>query len=179
MSERKLVLYISMSLDGYLAGPGDDLSFLSAVEKPGEDYGYGAFTATVDTYIVGRRTYDKVLDMVGHFPPAKQFTCYVMTRQQRESSDGVTFYNGDIGDLVRSLKAKPGKNIYCDGGGEIVKLLMKENLIDEYTVSVIPTILGDGIRLFNGGTPPIQLAALEPKYFDTGLVQLKYVRTAK
>ncbi len=60
---RNLVLYIAMSLDGYIAKKDNDLGFLSMVEKEGEDYGYGDFINTVDAVIVWRKTYDKVLSM--------------------------------------------------------------------------------------------------------------------
>ena len=56
---------------------------------------------------------------------------------EKESENGVTFYNGDLEDLISDLKGQEGKNIYCDGGGQIVKLLMEKNLIDEYIISVI------------------------------------------
>ncbi len=175
MNNRKLILYISMSLDGFLATNDDDLSWLSIVEKEGEDYGYVEFNNLVDTYIVGRTTYDTVLKLTGGtFPPAKQHKCYVITRQDRKSENGVTFYNGDIGNLINELKNKEGKNIFCDGGGQIVKLLMEKNLIDEYRISVIPIILGDGKRLFNGGTPMINLKALPSEQYESGLVQLRY-----
>lgn len=58
--DRKVILYISTSLDGYIAKPNDDLSFLSIVEQKGEDYGYAEFVKTVDAVIVGRKTYDKI-----------------------------------------------------------------------------------------------------------------------
>lgn len=166
-----------MSLDGFLATNDDDLSWLSIVEKEGEDYGYANFIKEVDTYIVGRSTYDVVLKLTGgEFPQAKLYDCYVITRQDRPNENGITFYNGDIESLVLKLKQEPGKNIYCDGGGQIVNLLMKKNLIDEYIVSVIPVLLGDGKRLFLGGTGKIELKALPSKNYDTGLVQLHYVK---
>ena len=175
MSERKVILYISMSLDGFIATKDDDLSWLSMVEKEGEDYGYFSFTDSVDTYIVGRQTYDTVLKLTGgKFPQAEQFDCYVITRQERQNENGITFYNGDIEDLIYRLKKEKGKNIYCDGGGQIVKLLMEKNLIDEYIVSIIPIILGDGKRLFLGETERIKLKAKSSKKFDTGLIQLHY-----
>lgn len=175
MKNRKLVLYISMSLDGFLATNDDDLSWLSVVEKEGEDYGYLEFNKTVDTYIVGRRTYETVLKLTGgYFPPAEQHKCYVITRQEGESENGVTFYNGDIEKLIIELKNEEGKNIYCDGGGQIVKLLMEKDLIDEYRISIIPIILGDGIRLFKGGTQMINLKALPSKQYESGLIHLRY-----
>ena len=177
MSTRKVILYISMSLDGFIATNDDDLSWLSIVEKEGEDYGYEKFNKTVDTYIVGRVTYDTILKLTGGvFPHADQHKCYVITRHSRESENGVTFYNGNIEDLIHGLKSKEGKNIYCDGGGQIVKLLMKKNLIDEYIISIIPIILGEGKRLFLGEIPRIKLKSQPSKNYETGLVQLHYVK---
>lgn len=166
-----------MSLDGFIATKDDDLSWLSLIEKAGEDYGYKEFMDTVDTYIVGRKTYDVVLKLTGGvFPQAEKLKCYVVTRQMKEPENGVIFYNGDLEELILSLKNKEGKDIYCDGGAEIIKLLLEKNLIDEFTISIIPIILGDGKRLFIGNTPQLKLKALPPKHFDTGLIQLKYVK---
>lgn len=177
MSNRKVVLFISMSLDGFIATKDDNLSWLSMVEKDGEDYGYNALNERVDTYIVGRKTYDTVLKLTGgKFPPAQMHTCYVITHQHRKNENGITFYNGNIEELINRLKSQKGKDIYCDGGGQIVKLLMEKNLIDEYIISVIPTILGDGKRLFIGGIKAIKLKAQASKYFASGLVQLHYIK---
>ena len=60
-ANRKVNLYIAMSLDGYIAKEDDNIDFLSQVEVPDEDYGYAEFTAGIDTVIWGRKTYDKVL----------------------------------------------------------------------------------------------------------------------
>ncbi|MFY0644300.1 MAG: dihydrofolate reductase [Bacteroidia bacterium] len=173
----KLILNISMSLDGYIAGDDDDLSFLAAVQAEGEDYGYSDFTSQVDAYIVGKKTYDVVMNLTdGKFPQAKLFDCYVITRQDIENSNGVTFYNGDINTLITDIKNKGGKHIYCDGGGQIVKLLLDNQLIDEYIISIIPTILGNGKRLFIGNSPPNSIEFVEAKTYKTGLVQLRYKR---
>ena len=175
MNERKLILYFSMSLDGFLATKDDDLSWLSIVEREGEDYGYAAFNETVDTYIVGSRTYEKVLSMTGGvFPPANQHTCYVINRQDRESENGVSFYNKGVEQLIKDLKSKNGKNIFCDGGAMVVKMLMDKNLIDEYSIAIIPIILGDGKRLFRGETPRIELEAISSKHYESGLTTLYY-----
>ncbi len=177
MYDRKVILFICMSLDGFIAPHDDDLSWLSIVEKEGEDYGYNELQERVDTYIVGRSTYDVVLNLMGgKFPQAEQLDCYVITRQERANENGVTFYNGDIEDLLKNIKRKAGKDIYCDGGGQIVKLLMEKNLIDEYIISVIPIILGSGKRLFIGGIDRISLKPLPSKYFEKGLVQLHYIK---
>lgn len=176
MENRKVVLYISMSLDGFIADENDDLSFLSMVESEGEDYGYFDFIKTVDTYIVGRKTYSKIVELVGIFPQAKTHDCYVITRQKIENQENLTFYNGDISDLIQKIRASKGKDIYCDGGGEIVKLLMDNQLIDRFIISIVPTILGKGKRLFIGGTTPSNLKLISTKAFKKGLVQLEYER---
>jgi len=174
---RKLVLYISMSVDGFLATKDDDLSWLSIVEKEGEDYGYKSFYKDVDTYIVGKVTYDKILSLTGGvLPQAETMKCYVITRQNIDNKDGVEFYNGDIEALVSKLKSEDGKNLVCDGGGQIVKLLMEKDLIDEYIISVIPIFLGDGKRLFMGVIDTLNLKAKPSRYFESGLVQLHYVK---
>lgn len=175
MNDRKVVLYISMSLDGFIATNDDDLSWLSTVEKEGLDYGYDTMIERCDTYIVGRNTYDVVLSLTGgDFPQAKMFDCYVITRQAIERADGINFYNGNIETLINDLKSKSGKDIYCDGGGQVVKMLMEKNLIDEYIISVIPIVLGSGKRLFLGGVPKTDLELIKSERFETGLVQLHY-----
>ena len=175
MNNRKLILYISMSVDGYLATEDDGLDWLSLVDREGEDYSYFSFVESVDTYIVGRKTYEVVMKLTnGVFAQADQFKCFVITSQKREDENGVTFYNGDLEELILKLKKENGKNIYCDGGAQVVKTLMDKNLIDEYIISVIPTLLGSGKRLFVGGTPPINLKPLPSKYYESGLVQLHY-----
>lgn len=174
-NKRKLILYIAMSLDGYIAKPNDDLSFLSLVGKEGEDYGYADFVSTVDTVIMGRRTYDWVTKQVD-FPHADK-DAFIITRSSRPNIGKTVFYAGDLSELVRNLKAEEGKNIFCDGGAELVNELLKDDLIDEFMISVIPVLVGDGIKLFKDGRPEQKLKLLQVKTFDTGLTQLHYKRT--
>jgi dihydrofolate reductase len=175
---RKLVLYIAMSLDGYIAKPDDDIGFLSVVEQEGQDYGYEAFVKTVDAVIVGRKTYEKVISMGFDFPHADKDS-YVNTRTPRPDIGKVKFYTGDLKSLVQKLKSKEGKNIYCDGGAEIVNELLKFDLIDEFVISLIPILVGHGIRLFKDGRPEQKLELVSAKSFEKGLVQLRYKRAEK
>jgi len=173
MQKRRLILYIAMSLDGYIATTDNDLSFLSLVEKQGEDYGYADFIKTIDTVIMGRKTYDKVLSL-GFDYPHKDMRSYIITRTPRPDSNKIKFYTGNIRELITDLKSKPGKNIFCDGGAEIVNLLLKQDLIDILIISVIPILLGDGISLFKSGRPMVNLELVSTKAFEKGLVQLHY-----
>ena len=174
---RKISLFIATSLDGYIAKPDDDLSFLRLMEKEGEDYGYEEFTNTIDTVIVGRRTYDYVLEEIGpsHYDNGQR-DVYVITRTERPLVGKTIFYTGDITELVKRLKSEKGKNIYCDGGAEIINELLKHDLIDEFIISVIPVLLGDGIKLFKDGRPEQRLEFITAKTFETGLIQLYYRR---
>lgn len=169
----KVILYIATSLDGYIAQPNDDLRFLSMVEQEGQDYGYAEFIKTVDAVIMGRRTYDKVMSMGFGFPHANKDT-YIITRTPKPNIGSVKFYTGDLKSLIHKLKSENGKNIFCDGGAEIVNELLKDNLIDEFIISVIPILVGNGTRLFKDGRPEQKLELISIKTFDTGLAQLHY-----
>ena len=164
-----------MSLDGYIAKPNNDLSFLTLVEKEGEDYGYAEFTDTIDTLIIGRKTYDYVLKEVGslHYDNGKR-EAYVVTRTERPNMGRTIFYTGDLTELVKRLKSESGKNIYCDGGAEVINELLKHDLIDECIISIVPVLLGNGTRLFKDSRPEQTLELVKVKTFETGLTQLHY-----
>jgi dihydrofolate reductase/RimJ/RimL family protein N-acetyltransferase len=175
LHQRKVMLFIAMSLDGFIAKPDDDLDFLSMVAEEGQDYGYADFISSVDTVIVGRKTYDKVLSMGIPFPHADKDT-YVITRSPRPNIGSIQFYTGSLQALVHDLKTKTGKHIYCDGGADIVNELLHENLIDDLIISVIPILLGNGIPLFKKGRPEQALQLIAAKSFEKGLTQLHYRR---
>ena len=172
---RKVISYIAMSLDGYIAKPDGDLSFLSLAEKKGEDYGYSDFKRTIDTVIIGRKTYDKVISM-GYEYPDNDNDVYIITRNAKPDNKTLKYYSGSLKKLVSELKSIQGKNIFCDGGSEIINELLRYNLIDEFIISIIPIILGDGISLFKNGRPELKLKLINSGAFDTGLVQLHYAR---
>lgn len=172
-SKRKVIVYIATSLDGYIASPNDDLTFLSIVEQEGEDYGYHEFITGVDTIIIGRRTYDKVLTIVPeHSYSGKDV--YVITRAPKPSKGKVKFYTDNLQQLIKDLKQLEGKNIFIDGGAQIINELLKSKLIDEFYISVIPILLGQGIPLFDNNGPAQCLKLNSTKQFDKGLVQLHY-----
>jgi dihydrofolate reductase len=177
-TDRKVILYIAMSLDGYIATKDNSLEFLSMVEQEGEDYGYNDFIASVDAVIIGRKTYEKVIAM-GYEYPHTDKDVYILSRTAKPAIGNFTFYADDLSRLVHDLKKQSGKHIYCDGGAEIANELMKNNLIDEFIISVVPILLGDGIKLFNDGRPELTLELLSTKQFDKGLTQLHYKRAHK
>lgn len=170
---RKVVLYIAMSLDGYIARENDDIDWLSMVESPGEDYGYGEFVRTVDTVIMGRKTYDKVCSFGVEFPH-KGRKCYVLSRTKSGMNGDVEYYSSGLENLITDLKNREGGNIFIDGGAETVNELLRIDGIDEFIVSILPIFLGDGIRLFKDGRPEQKLKLLGSTEYGTGLVKLRY-----
>jgi len=169
---RKVILYIAMSLDGYIAGENDNIDFLNAVQQEGEDYGYSDFLQNIGIVIWGRKTYDKVLSFDIEFPHADK-TVYVLSKTRTGQDDNVTYVD-NLPELLADLKSKPGKNIYCDGGGEVVFELLNHKLIDRMIISVIPHLLGSGVRLFRDGRPECEIKFVKTVSYPSGLVQLWY-----
>lgn len=121
--ERKVILYIGMSLDGYIAKHDGNIDFLSTVDAANEDYGHADFLHNVDTVIWGRRTLDKVLSF-GEGVPYKDKAVYVISKN-RTGNEEHAVHTDDLPGLIKELKSKPGKDIYCDCGGEIVFELLR------------------------------------------------------
>lgn len=170
---RKVVLFIAASLDGYIATQDESLDWLEKAAGEG-DNGFSAFYDTVDTVIMGSRTYDWVIRQDLKEFPYKGKTCYVFTRSKRKETDDVTFVNDDVRSFVSRLKKQPGRNIWLVGGGELVHAFLQENLVDELIVTVAPSLLGKGIPLFPEGDYRLDLSLIGVKQFDQP-VQLHYL----
>lgn len=168
-------VFIATSLDGFIAGPNDELDWLASVERPGEDYGYEAFVRTVDVLVMGRRSYEVVLG----FPEwryAGKRVC-VMSRSLSASAmqHGAEVFAGSPSELVAKLRADGAKRAYVDGGA-LIRSFLAAGLIDDLTISVLPILLGRGVPLFTGegGVPRHELVLEESRAFPSGLVQSRY-----
>ena len=146
---------------------------MDRVEKEGEDYGYATFIDSIDTVIMGRRTYEWVMSRVENFPHADKDT-YIITREMRQRVGNTRFYADDLKELIAKLKMKGGKDIFVDGGAEVVRMMMADHLLDELIISIIPVILGGGKRLFADQLQETDLELIKSETFATGLVQLVY-----
>ncbi len=148
LEKRKLFLYIAASLDGYIATEDDSLEWLFKTEGEG-DNGYSDFYNTVDTILIGRRTYDWIIEEEkGNFP-YKDKECYVFSNSQTGKNENVEFINKDVVEFTNELKRRNGENIWLVGGGNLLHSFIKERLVDEFIVTVAPTLIGSGIPLFN------------------------------
>lgn len=144
---RKIVCYIAASLDGYIATEDDSLEWLFRVEGEG-DAGYAEFMETIDTVVMGRRTYDWVMDAEDGQFPYQGLASYVFTSAAHQDDPFVKFTSQDISSFAKDLKAQPGKDIWVIGGSSLLHGFLKEDLIDEWIISIAPTLIGKGIPLF-------------------------------
>jgi len=170
--DRKVVLFIATSLDGYIATENDSLEWLFKTEGEG-DNGYSEFLETIDTIILGRRTYDWIMTMEPDVFPYQDQTCYVFSNTLTERTDNVEFVSGDIASFLGEIKKTSGKNIWIVGGGELLAHFIKEKLIDEYIITVAPIIIGKGIPLFKETNIEIELELLSIRRFNQ-FVELHY-----
>lgn len=175
---RKVILFIAMSLDGYIADRNGGVDWLKGQEEDAayEDP-YPAFIADVDTVVMGWNTYHQVTtELSPEEWPYPDLKSYVVThRRDAASSEQIVFTDEDPCALVRRLAEQEGKNIWICGGASILHPLMEENLIDEYDISVIPTLLGGGVRLFGEMERELELRLTAVRH-GNGIAELIYAR---
>lgn len=172
MNQRKLVLYIAATLDGYIATKDHNLDWLLSVDGEG-DNGYSKFYDTVDTVLMGRITYDWIIDHEKGDFPYQGKECYVFSRTKKDMKQHVKFISEDIIEFTKELKQKEGNNIWLVGGGATLKAFIKENLIDEIIVTIAPHLLGNGIALFNENESEIKLSLKSVNRYNQ-FVELHY-----
>jgi dihydrofolate reductase len=169
---RKMVLYIAVSLDGYIATEDDSLDWLFKVEGEG-DNGYSEFYETIDTILIGRRTYDWIITKeTGNFP-YKNKNCFVFSKTVKGKNEHVEFVNEDVVSFTRKLKEAGGKDIWIVGGGELLHFFMKEKLVDKFIINIAPTLIGKGIPLFKELDFELELMLMEIKRHNQ-FVELHY-----
>jgi dihydrofolate reductase len=169
---RKIILSLGVSLDGYIARANGDVDFLFMPKNYPANDKFGL----VDTTIMGRKTLDVGLRMTGGSLPGG-FRTYVFSHSQPAGArDGINYVDESPRDFVQKLRQKGGKNIWLMGGGELARDFLKEDLVDEIHLGIIPVLLGDGIRLFLGGFPQLEFSLQENKSYFGGMVELKYAR---
>ena len=174
--QRKIIVFIAASLDGYIATREDALDWLE--RTPGEgDNGYGAFLETVDTILMGRRTYQWLLDTLGPegFPYRDQ-ACYVFSHTPLMPDGRVQFVREPIVPFVQRLREHPGKGIWLVGGSGLIESFRAEGLIDEWIITVAPSLLGDGIPLFLPHAGEERLELLDIRQYGQ-FAALHYKRT--
>jgi dihydrofolate reductase len=171
---RKVIAGLGISLDGYIARLDGSVNFLFMPK----DYSMGPFFKTIDTAILGRKTYDDGLKMGGSFTGSIKYYVFSKTQPPGERNH-VTFTNESPSAVIAEIRKKPGKNIWLMGGGELIREFLKEDLVDELYIGVVPILIGEGIPLFPSGFPQREFDLVENKSYSRGMIALKYERARK
>jgi len=178
-ARRKIIVYIATSADGYIARLDGDVDWLN--RRPRKlDYGMRAFYSTIDTILIGRKTYDwalaywkKMGNKDGSFD--RKIANYVFSRKPpKKVASGAEFVSESVRAFARRLRAKPGKHIWMMGGGELIASFLDAGEIDEFDIHVIPTFIGEGIPLVAPRHRDVPLSLRSTRKYPDGVVQLRY-----
>jgi len=164
----KVILYVATSLDGFIAEADGGVSFLEPFQVDGEDHGYAAFMAQVDTLALGARTYEQAVSFGWEYGARPAF---VFSRRELPVPPGadVRFVSGAVADVLPQLDG----TVFLVGGADLVRQFLEARAIDELNLHVVPVLLGGGIPLF--ADPPFAEAELTgTEAYSTGVVRLSY-----
>ncbi len=174
---RKIILFIAMSLDGYIADSKGGVDWLRGQGDDNENIDtYSEFIKNIDTILMGWNIYHQVATELSPKEwPYNDFTTYVITHNEQTSSEKIRFVNINPVSLIKKLQEENGKDVWICGGANLIQQLVNENLIDYYYITVIPTLLGSGIRLFENAKHEIKLKLLNIQSYN-GMTDLIYTR---
>lgn len=179
---RKVILCLAVSFDGFIEGPNGEIDWIVFDKDGGSDL--MSFVDEIDTVFYGRVSYE----MWGNPPITKksspfekqfygalaEMDRYVFSTTESEFDGDPTVVNGGIRKLVRSLKKKPGKHIWLYGGASLIRTFMNEDLVDEYRIAIMPSIIGEGKPLFSGIVSQHKLRLVEATPSKSGVLAVKY-----
>jgi dihydrofolate reductase len=167
------ILYVAVTLDGYVASADGSIEWLTSLETGGEDNGYTAFYETIDALIMGATTYEQVLGFGDWAYPGK--LSYILTSRSLSTNRSDVVFMNTIDAVLEDLRRKGFRRIWIVGGGKVASLFMERGLIDEYILTLIPIILGIGISLYQA-VPEQRLNLMKTKSYVSGAVELHYKR---
>ena len=171
---RKVIVRIGTSADGFIARPDGDLAWLTSRPAPAGFYGMNDFAKSIDTRVLGRKTYEESLRLGAKFEPPTRYVVFSRHAPPPDAPLGVEFVSERIGPFVSRLREQPGKDIWLMGGGDLIASFLDEGAIDELVITVAPVFIGDGIPLMarRDRYVPLELDSVEQ--FENGVVQLHY-----
>jgi dihydrofolate reductase len=175
--EIKVSVFIATSLDGYIARPDGDVSWLEDIEplSDGNDAGYGAFFNAIDVLVMGRGSFEKVLE----FDPWPYGTKPVivlsnsLTDVPEALQDTVRIEALPSQELVEKLSQEGYKHVYLDGG-QIIQSFLRDGLVDDMVLTSIPVLIGAGRPLFGSLEKDIKLRLVACQSWPNGMVQSTY-----
>lgn len=173
----KVSVFIATSVDGFIARPDGDVVWLHEIEplKGGDDAGYGELFDSIDVLVMGRGSFEKVLEF-DEWPYGTKPVIVLsksLTEVPEKLRDRVRIDSSPPQELLEKLSQEGYKHIYLDGG-KIIQSFLRDGLVDDMTLTTIPVLIGEGLPLFGHIDEDIKLRLLESRSWDNGLVQSKY-----
>lgn len=173
---RKVILYIAMSLDGYIADQYGRIDWLHGENTSQlQSESYYHLLKHVDSVIMSEKAFEVIQQKMNANWFNQGLHIYVLSPQEELSSQHVLFVTDDICTLVQKLKEQDGKDIWICGGQHFITPLIQKNMIDEYHISMIPTLIGNGTRLFENFDHEKRLSLIKT-YVYNGIVDIEYQR---
>lgn len=174
---RKVILYIAMSLDGYIADSTGSVDWLNGQDSAGEDEDtYADLMKAVDTVVMGWNTYHQITTELSPDQWVySMLTSYVITHRALPSTENIRFVQEEPCSVVRRLRQEPGRGIWICGGAGIIQPLVRAGMIDEFHIAIMPTILGSGLRLWEEIGEEIRLQWMRAQSYN-GITELVYTR---
>ena len=170
-------LYISTTLDGFIARADGAIDWLTHIDDNDTDYGYAAYYNSIDGLLMGSTTFEMIRSL-GPWPyPTKP--SFVFTRRNLQTDAGnIYFVSGDPAQVVSSQELASFRRLWLVGGSAMIASCVKKGLIDEYILTVLPVILGHGLRLFPSPVTEAWLSLANCRTYDRGILQLHYRKIA-
>lgn len=169
---RKVIYYVTQSLDGYIADQNGSVDWLYGA--PNTDYGYEDFYASVDTVLFGSATYETILSFGDYYPYEDKQVFVYSSKPLVSVSENTTICSEPAAHHVARLKLEEGSDIWLGGGGKLGAALLNAGLVDELRIFVQPILLGQGIRLVEQLDRFIGLDLVNHKVWPGNLVELHY-----
>lgn len=170
----KIIFYVATSLDGFLADENGGVDWLTPYQEAGYDYGYHEFYEKIGYIVTGSKTFEQASNFPGGwaFPHAKTFI-FSSRQLDLQSRDDLELWEGSITGLGNQLRAKE-KDTWLIGGANLAGQFFNEGLVDELVLSIMPTILGKGMPIFEGIKKPFDTNLINNSSYPNGVMQLVY-----
>ena len=169
----KVTYYVASSLDGYIAKEDGDVSWLEELDISLEEAGYDKFYSTVDALVMGRKTYEMIINF-GQWPYGDK-PIWVCTSNEIKAMEGCNLQVGNTPKpAYQSASEMNIKHLWLVGGGSLASSFLQNNLLTNVSLSLMPIILGSGIKLFGTLPNPVKLTKHKPEPHGSGMLQLEY-----
>jgi dihydrofolate reductase len=168
-------LYISSTLDGYIARADGAIDWLTRIDDNDTDYGYAELYDSVDGIIMGSTTFE-MIQALGPWPYTEKPTFIFTNRSLKATSANVYAVSGDPAQVVGSKAFSRFRKLWLVGGSALIGTFVKRQLIDEFIITILPVVLGQGLRLFPSPVQEQWLSMVSCTPYDRGVLQVRYMK---